>query len=229
MTNQFGYNLSHTGIGMILAATLTGLSYLVGLQAGWIESINNLEVFAVLTSYLCTYLCVVQSRWNYPIGVVTVVAYAWLFYEAQLLASMALNIYLVIPLIYGFWRWGSRVDSLKVTHLKPDIWLVGYLAIVCFAYYIGTQIVFYLGGTMPWADGVILFGSIFAQLLLDNKKIETWAVWAIVNVFAIWLYSTQGLYLVAFQYVFFLANTGYGAYQWHKTMNNQKPMEVFGR
>lgn len=220
MTNQFGYNLSHTGIGMILAATLTGLSYLVGLQAGWIESINNLEVFAVLTSYLCTYLCVVQSRWNYPIGVVTVVAYAWMFATAKepLYASSALNIYLVLPLIYGFWRWGSRVDSLKVTHLKPDIWLAGYLAIVGIAYYIGTQIVSYMGGTMPWADGAILFGSILAQLLLDNKKIETWAVWAIVNVFAIGLYWKQGLYLVAFQYIAFLINTMYGWYQWNLSM-----------
>lgn len=216
---QLNSNLEQTGIGILLASFLTGLSYAVGLTAGWIDQINYLEMFAVWTSYVCTYLCVVQSRWNYPIGTVAVIAYAFLFYQTELYASAALNIYLIGPLIYGWWRWGDSIGrALAVTHLKFDKWLAGYGAITIAAYAVGVGIVYALGGAMPFADGIILFASILAQLLLDNKKIETWFVWAFVNIFAIWLYFGMGLHLVAFQYIFFLANTVYGYVMWRKTM-----------
>ena len=74
---------------------------------------------------------------------------------------------------------------------------------------------------MAWADSTILAGTILAQFLLDNKKLQTWIVWAIVNVFAIYTYFTAGLSLVAFQYVFFLANTMYGYAMWKRGMNNE--------
>jgi nicotinamide mononucleotide transporter len=76
------------------------------------------------------------------------------------------------------------------------------------------------GGSMAWTDSMILAGTILAQFLLDNKKIENWIVWAVVNLFAIYTYWTIGLQLVAFQYVFFLANTVYGYLIWNRSMHN---------
>ena len=70
---------------------------------------------------------------------------------------------------------------------------------------------------MAWTDAMILAGTILAQFLLDNKKLENWAVWAVVNVFAIYTYATAGLALAAFQYVFFLANTVYGYIIWRRS------------
>lgn len=77
-----------------------------------------------------------------------------------------------------------------------------------------------LGGTMAWTDSVILIGTIIAQFLLDNKKLENWLLWAIVNIFAIYTYATTGLPLVALQYVLFLGNTLYGYIMWKRSMNN---------
>ena len=64
---------------------------------------------------------------------------------------------------------------------------------------------------------MVLAGTLLAQFLLDNKKLENWIVWAVVNVFAIYTYATSGLPLVAFQYVFFLANTAYGYVSWRRS------------
>lgn len=74
-----------------------------------------------------------------------------------------------------------------------------------------------LGGAMAWTDAMILTATILAQFLLDNKKLENWVVWAVVNVFAIYTYATSGLPLVAFQYVFFLMNTVYGFIIWRRS------------
>lgn len=74
-------------------------------------------------------------------------------------------------------------------------------------------------GTLPWTDGLILAGSILAQFLLDNKKIENWYVWFLVDAIAIWEYWVTGLQLVSIQYVLFLLNAVYAYLVWRRRMN----------
>ncbi len=206
---------------VVIAVGLTAASYLIGGWAGWItlSTINWLEVFAVFTSYSCTYLCVRERRINYPIGVISSAAYALLFLQSGLLASAVLNAYLVPTLIYGWIRWRKDEQTLPVTHVR--IKMIPIYVVVGLVGYGGASLLSaQLGGTMAWTDSVILIGTIIAQFLLDNKKLENWLLWAIVNIFAIYTYATTGLPLVALQYVLFLGNTLYGYIMWKRSMNN---------
>mgnify|MGYP006314080043 FL=1 len=200
------------GVGIVL----TALSYTVGLLAGWITSLNILEVFAVLTSYVCTYLCVKERRINYPIGAISTLAYALLFMQNGLILSAVLNAYLTPTLIYGWFRWRKDAATRPVTHVSLKMIPV-YLLITACGYFGAVMISQALGGAMAWTDAMILTATILAQFLLDNKKLENWVVWAVVNVFAIYTYATSGLPLVAFQYVFFLMNTVYGFIIWRRS------------
>lgn len=202
--------------GTILGLALTILSYWLGLEAGWITSLSLLEAFAVFTSYACTFLCVMERRINYPIGAVSTVAYCVLFAQSALFASMAINAFLSVYLVYGWYRWRSDADTRPVTKMSTISWILtlivagtGYLAVVGLATW--------LGGTLAWTDSLILVGTIMAQFMMDNKKIENWAVWALVNVFAIYTYFHAGLALAGFQYIFFFANTAYGYIMWRKS------------
>ena len=210
--------LESIGIGIFL----TVLSYIVGALAGWISltALNWLEVFAVFTSYSCTYLCVKERRINYPIGAVSSAAYALLFLQNGLFASAILNAYLVPTLIYGWIRWRKDSNTRPVTHVSLKM-LPIYLVIALVAYAGAALISQSLGGAMAWTDSLILTGTILAQFLLDNKKLENWIIWALVNVFAIYTYATSGLPLVAFQYVFFLANTVYGYLIWKGNLSHE--------
>ncbi len=209
------------GVGVVL----TGISYLVGMKMGWITTLDWLEVFCVLTSYSCTYLCVVQSRFNYVIGAVSVAALVLLFYNAGLYSSMVLNLYLFPTLLWGWFRWKSDADPRPVTFVEIPWWGT-YLIFSAFVWGGLTFISSKMGATLPAADSSILAFSILAQFLLDQKKIETWGVWAIVNVIAINTYFEAGLFLIAFQYIFFLANTVYGAVMWWKSMKDQEEEDV---
>jgi nicotinamide mononucleotide transporter len=216
------------GIGVL--ATVVSYITAIGLSLTTLEALDPLELFAVFTSYSCTYLCVVQSRWNYPIGVVTTVAYSWLFWNYGLLASSVLNSVLAVNLIYGWFRWRSDANTRPVTRLGwSPVWF-GYAAIVAAGYFILTSIGYtvadYTGTDFPfvWTDSVILIGTLFAQLLLDNKRLETWAVWVLVNVFSIYTYYNAELYIVVIQYVLFLANTIYGWYEWRKSMKKTEAL-----
>jgi hypothetical protein len=64
-----------------IAFVLTAVSYILGLHLNWIE------VIAVFTSYMATWLCVVERRFNYPMGIISSAFYAWLFIDANLVAS----------------------------------------------------------------------------------------------------------------------------------------------
>jgi len=208
---------------VIVAFVLTITSYLIAIIVGWegLKQLNLLEVFAVLTSYACTYLCVKERRINYPIGVISSAAYSYLFLQSGLIASTILNAYLVPTLVYGWIRWRKDTNKRPVTHLRIKMIPI-YLIVAGLGYTGAALLSSKLGGAMAWTDAVVLAGTILAQFLLDNKKLENWIVWGIVNAFAIYTYATTGLPLVALQYVFFLANTVYGYIIWRRSMNHGK-------
>lgn len=205
----------------VLAILLTALSYAVGMQLGWITELNWLEVFAVATSYSCTWLCTRQSRWNYPIGVVTTAAYSLLFYQWDMIALAVFNLYLVGSLAYGWFRWGRDEQTRPVTQI-PLRWYPGYGAVglVILALFLGANWLFNptgIAGLNPIDVGLAVASGV-AQLMLDNKKLENWIVWAGINIVSIPFFIHGGLTLVAFQYVFFLINTVIGYVQWRRSM-----------
>lgn len=215
----------HMAQGTAIAIVLTGISFLVGLEMGWLGGVVGfygwLEVFAVFTSYLCTFLCVVERRINYPIGAVSNAAYSALFFEWGLIASGFVTGYLTLALIYGWFRWRSDRVARPVTRVEFK-WIPAYVLSTAAFYGFALWIVTMMGGTLATTDTFILIGTILAQFLLDNKKIETWGVWAVVNVFAIYTYFTAGLFLAAFQYIFFLANTVYGYVMWRRSRKSEE-------
>lgn len=204
--------------GFAVGVLLMGFSYIVALRAGWIEHVDSLEVFAVVMNFACVYLCVRERRLNYAIGIIASLALVLLFYRSDLLLSAALNLYFVPVQVYGWVRWRRDIDTRPVTRIAVK-WIPAYVAVTGIAYLSAVALSKWLEGSLVWTDAVIFTFSVLAQFLLDNKKVESWAMWAIVNVFAIYTYSTSGLPLVAFQYGFFLINTAYGFWTWHHGNN----------
>ena len=204
-----------------IAVLLTGGSYLVGSAIGWVTTINPLEAFAVFTSYSCTWLCVQQRRFNYPIGMLSTTAYCILFWQQGLYASMVLNAYLTPTLLYGWIRWRADADTRPVAHVAPR-WLPVYIVITVAAYVGAVAVTSFFGGSFATLDSLILVGTILAQFLLDNKKLETWIVWFAVDIVAIWLYVTSGLAIAGLQYVLFLVTAVLGFRRWWLTMRRQQ-------
>ncbi|HEY5141470.1 MAG TPA: nicotinamide mononucleotide transporter family protein, partial [Methylococcales bacterium] len=102
---------------VVIGLVLTAVSYLVAIAVGWegLKDVSALEVFAVLTSYISTYLCVRERRLNYPMGAISSAAYSYLFLHSGLFASAILNAYLVPTLVYGWIRWRKDHITRPVT------------------------------------------------------------------------------------------------------------------
>lgn len=207
-------------ISSVVGVVLTVLSWLIARGLGFEVSLTPLEVLAVMTSYSCTYLATVESRLNYPVGVVTTFLYSWLFFISGLYAVALFNLYLVFSLVYGWFRWGP--DG-PLTRPVTDFgyrsrWPAIYALIAVAVYALLAAVNWFFGFSMSGVDVAVAVLSGVAQFMLDNKHRQTWVLWASVNVFSIWLYATSGLQLVAAQYVFFLMNTVLGYLLWTRSM-----------
>lgn len=235
MDEVLNKNIKNTGVGIVLAIILTFLSYLVADWAGWIDLAKTdfLIAFAVFTSYLCTWLCVHQTRWNYPVGVVTTAAYSLVFWNYELYALSIFNAYLVFSLAYGWWRWGKDENTRPVTLISWP-WHLGYVALAGLIYGILWIVHTIIGQDMAWYDVILAVASGVAQFLLDNKKMESWYVWVVVNIISILLFfgfitDDPNAYqpIVGFQYIFFLLNAFYGLYEWNKSYQNENEPDNF--
>lgn len=199
---------------------LTAITYLVGAFAGFFDTANAsmIEFLAIWTSYVCTLLCVYQSRWNYPIGAVSTVLYAILSYRAGLPSLGLFNILLSINLLYGWFRWRNDADTRPVSNWPTPAWWLGYVAIALATYLLMITVNNFFGYESTWIDVATAVVYAVAQAMLDNKHRSSWAVFFVLNVLSIYIYfKTPETYFVALQYVYFLGNTIYGNFEWRKS------------
>lgn len=202
-----------------VAILFTGLSIVLSTELGLIETVDPWEAAATAASFSCVYMCVKQTRWNYPMAVVSTALLSYVFWKAELYGSMALNIYLIPTVIYGYFIWGKDDNPRPVQNVKVKA-LIQYVIATAVAYAGALVVIDYFGGSFAPLDSLLLIGSIFAQFLLDRKKIETWFVWIAVNVVSIYVYYQSGLYLLSIQFFLFLLNAFYGYYSWRKSLAN---------
>lgn len=198
---------------LLLAAT----HYIVKAEINWLETAS------VFFSFACTWLCTRQVRFNYVLGVISTSLLVITFFQAGLYGSMAVNIYLIPTVIYGWFMWGKDSNPRPVMHVKPRN-AVFYLLATIITWLGAWGVITYFGGNMVALDGWLLVGTVLAQFLLDRKKIETWIIWVLVNVVSVYVYFNSGLYLLAGQFLLFLANAVYAYFQWRKTLvKNETP------
>lgn len=203
----------------VLALSLSGLVYALALALGWQKAaeINGVEVFAGALNYAAAYLCIKQRRTYALVGILGTAAWSYVFFSNDLLASGVVNLYLSSILIYSWWRWGEDEKTRPVHHLALR-WFPVYAITTGLVYLGAVWITHALGGKFVFWDAAVLVLTILAQLLQDQKVIQAWLVWTVVNIVGVILYWQSGLFFaVAQQLLFGFANI-WGWRDWYATM-----------
>lgn len=203
------------GESLVLALLLTAVCTV----PAWLRNpaLNWWEISSVFFSFACTWLCTRQVRFNYVLGVIATSLLVVTFYQAHLFGSMALNLYLIPTVVYGWFVWGKDESTKPVQHVT---WRGGlqYLGVTALTWAGAYLLLTYFGGSLARLDGWLLVGSVLAQWMMDRKKLENWIIWAVVDVVSIWTYWHAGLHLLSLQFAFFLLNAVIAYWQWHKAM-----------
>lgn len=191
----------------------------VMLGIAYFTSTSTLEIVATTTGLLGVWLTAREKIWAWPIGLVNVACFFYMFYEVKLYADMTLQVFFFILSIYGWIVWVTKRNGAKVRptrRISPRF--AGILLVALFA---GTGIwgyvlATYTDASIPYPDAFIAMLSLIAQMLLSYKILENWYCWIVVDVLSVGMYLYKGLNMLALLYVIFLCIAISGLITWKK-------------
>jgi nicotinamide mononucleotide transporter len=193
-----------------------------------IKQTTALEWIGAVTGVGCVYLAAVQNIWNWPVAIISVVAYAIVFYNSQLYGDAGLQIYFLGTSFYGWYFWLNKKAKKErpVTSLssKEYLWVILITGVLSLA--LGLFLKKFTPTNVPYIDGFCTAVSFVAQILMTRKVLQNWALWIFVNICYVPLYIYKNLYVTSLLYVILLVLAWLGHLDWQKEYKKQTPEEV---
>ena len=195
-----------------------------------------LELVATIAGLLAVWLSAREHISNWGIGLINVVCSAVIFYKMSLYSDVFLQIYFFVTGVYGWYLWSKRKadtheNVVKISWLTQRQQILMVMSILISTVLIGFLMtkahswapsVFPTEAAFPYADTLVMVMSIFGNLLLVVKKIESWILWVLVDMIAPVLYFQKGILLITFEYVIFLGLASFALVNWLKIYKSNK-------
>jgi nicotinamide mononucleotide transporter len=182
---------------------------------------NWLELVAAAFGLMAVWFTVVQSILCWPMGLVQVLLYVFVFFKAKLYSDMILHTVYVGVQIVGWYSWrhgGKNRGQLAVSRLATRQALgwagLGVLGSLLW----GTFLARYTDAAAPLADAFIAIFSLIAMWLQTRKKVESWWGWIGVDLLAIGVYLFKTLFITAGLYAIFLLLCLKGLREWRRDL-----------
>ncbi|AVF55351.1 UNVERIFIED_ORG: nicotinamide mononucleotide transporter [Pseudomonas parafulva] len=161
---------------------------------------SGLELIAAVLGVIAVWLTVKQNAWCWPIGLIMVLIYAWLFYEVKLYSGMLLQVAYALLQVYGWWQWKrpERQDAARqVSSLRPGALLTHLCLGVLLSAALGAAMATWTDAALPWLDASLTGFSLVAQWWMAQKRLQCWPLWAVVDIIYVGQYLHQHLYFTA--------------------------------
>ncbi len=177
-----------------------------------------LETFAVVTGAACVWLVVKEHLWNFPLSLISSVAFLKLFIDSRLFGDAGLQVFFLVLGVHGWYTWlygGEKRTALRIG--KADIRTVALVtALVPPLTYLLMMVLRHVKGSAPLLDSFTTILSLAGQYLSNRKLIENWYFWIVADTIYIYLYVTKSLPLTAALYFVFTAMAFAGLASWLK-------------
>ncbi len=179
-----------------------------------------IEAIAGALTLLSVYLAGRQNVWTWPTGIVSVVLFASVFWDARLYAAAGLQVGYVAQSIWGWVAWGR--DEGKPRRLAASKWpsLICSCMVAQFPLYL---VLMAAHSPSPMLDAITFVLSVAATWLLTYRYIESWYVWSVVNVLYAFLFATQGLYLTMTLSLVLLGINRMALLSWTRSLQSTAP------
>ncbi len=178
----------------------------------WGYELSYLEFIAVLASFIGVALGITGKRITWPWWAISSVLYGILFIQWELYASAALQIVFIVAAVIGWFGWepsGAKPGALKNSH-RAYVLVAILLATLALAPLLKSW-----GAASTYADAILFFGSLTAQILMVFEKYENWIIWLVVDAGYVALYVSQDLPFTSALYVTFTILAAMGWSKWY--------------
>lgn len=185
--------------------------------AAWrTNAASPLEAVAFVTGVFCVWLVTRQNILNFPLGLITVGIYAFVFYESKLFATAGLQLIFFALNLIGWYLWlhgGENRTALTVRRAPRLEWILTAIGIAA-----ATALLYRLldeaGGATKFWDALVTSISLAAQWGQARKILECWLLWILADIIYIPVCIANGLYLTAMLYTVFLVLAIMGYREW---------------
>lgn len=167
---------------------------------------SGLELFAAALGVIAVWLTVKQNPWCWPIGLVMVLLYTWIFFDVKLYSDMLLQVVYAGLQVYGWWQWtrrGAADNGRIVTSLGSGSLLLSLVAGALVSLVLGAAMARFTDAAQPWLDATLTGYSLVAQVWMAQKRVQCWPLWILLDVIFVGLFLYKALYLTAGLYALF--------------------------
>lgn len=187
---------------------------------------SALEIIAVIVNVLGVWLTARRIRWCWPVNVVAVLLYAWIFFSVKLYSDMLLQLIFVVLQFYGWWQWsqgGSDHGKVRVERLPLPTAIGSCLMGAVGALALGWTMHTHTDAALPWLDAALTAFSLVASFWAARKYVASWWLWIILDVIYTGVFLYKTLYLTAGLYAGFVVLAVYGLRAWQHELRHEQP------
>jgi len=181
-------------------------------------TLGLIELGGTIASLICVWLAIKQNIWTWFWGIIGVLLFGYLFFQFGLYSDAGLQILFFLPCqIWGWLTWKNieKNNKQQVTILsnKDRLMLVAGILIcsVINGYFMFT----FTNASFPFLDALTTWMSVFAQILMIKKILESWVLWVSMDMLAIYIYFAKGLFITSGLYAIFLVLATAGLITWY--------------
>jgi nicotinamide mononucleotide transporter len=184
------------------------------------------ELLAVVFGFGYVWLAIREDARCWPVGIVNVAIYFFVFFHARLYATAVLQAVYVVLSIYGWRQWlrGGESGGRLAVSRTPSRWAAFLAAAgVAASLGLGFFLKYRTDAALPFPDAATTAFSLVAQWMTTRKWLESWLVWIAVDAVYLGVYFSQSLYLSTGLYAAFLGMAMLGYRQWRASMTRPLP------
>jgi nicotinamide mononucleotide transporter len=181
----------------------------------------DLETLAAITGAIAVWLSTRENILSWPIALVNVALYAFVFFQTKLYADMGLQgVYFALSL-YGWYEWlhgGANRAPLHVSR-TPRTFLIGLpLFGAAGAFVLGSLLRRYTDASLPFLDSALTSYSLVAQYMMTRKWLENWALWIVLDAIYVGMFVYKSLPTTAILYAVFFVLAIMGHMRWRRSL-----------
>lgn len=196
--------------------------------SNWLKNQSLLEILGVISGILCVYLAAKNKVWSWPLAIISVLIYAFIFFEEKLYADAGLQIYFLFTNIYGWYFWTRKSDTeikTPINSASKKLIIFSILSVLLFTFLLGTFLYKSTDASFPYIDSFCTACSLVAQFFLARKIIENWLIWIFVDIIYVGVYVMKDLHLTAGMYALYIIIAAMGYFNWKSDYNQSKLSE----
>lgn len=182
---------------------------------------SAVELFAAALGVIAVWLTVKQNPWCWPVGLVMVVIYIWIFFDVKLYSDMLLQVIYAGLQVYGWVQWtrhGDHRPARAVSVLGGGSVLGGLAVGALISLALGAAMAHLTDAAQPWLDAALTGFSLVAQVWMAQKRVQCWPLWIVLDVIFVALFIYKALFLTAALYALFTLLAVQGWREWRNDL-----------